>query len=281
MADVAEAIGETEKNVKRLLKLNDLIPPLQDLVSSGRLAQTAAYSLAFLPPEEQQHLLDVLGESGVCGLSVREAQELRRQLDAERRRLAEAQARIRGLEERVAELQADSEDMEVLCSELERLREENERLKAQAAGAVERAVERVIYRPDPEQEAELERLRGEVAELRERLSRLSDRRGAEEQAAELDRLIREKQAQLERLEAERAMLDRELQGRRHAAALLRALDSLLIPLERRKEEVAELLRTCEIEANVRSRLRGYAELLRWYADRLEEAGRTVTVMDCR
>jgi ParB family chromosome partitioning protein len=237
--------------------------------------------LAFLPPEEQRGLLKTLGESGVCDLSVGEAKELRRQLDAERRRLAEAQSRIRDLEERVAELQADSEDVEALFSELERLREENERLKSQAAEAVERAVERVVYRPDPEQEAELERLRGEVADLRERLSRLSDRRGAEAQVAELDRLIQVKQAQLERLEAERATLDRELQGRRHAAALLRALDSLLIPLERRKEEVAELLRTCEIEANVRSRLWGYAELLRWYADRLEEAGRTVTVVDVR
>ncbi|MEW6447178.1 MAG: hypothetical protein AB1426_03690 [Bacillota bacterium] len=38
LADVAEALGETEKNLKRLLKLNDLIPELQQLVSRGKLS---------------------------------------------------------------------------------------------------------------------------------------------------------------------------------------------------------------------------------------------------
>jgi ParB family chromosome partitioning protein len=43
LADVAEAIGETEKGVKRLLKLNDLIAPLQALVSADKLTPTAAH----------------------------------------------------------------------------------------------------------------------------------------------------------------------------------------------------------------------------------------------
>lgn len=40
--DVAEAIGEDERTVQRLLKLNDLIPELQALVSQDKLSQTAA-----------------------------------------------------------------------------------------------------------------------------------------------------------------------------------------------------------------------------------------------
>jgi ParB family chromosome partitioning protein len=77
LQDVAKAIGEDERTTKRLLKLNDLIEPLQKLVSVQKLSQTAAHSLAFLPPEEQESLLDALGSSGVCGLSIKDAQKLR------------------------------------------------------------------------------------------------------------------------------------------------------------------------------------------------------------
>ncbi|WP_449240367.1 hypothetical protein [Desulfoscipio gibsoniae] len=49
--DIAEAIGETKRNTERLLKLNDLIPELQSLVSSGELGTTAAEQLAYLTPE--------------------------------------------------------------------------------------------------------------------------------------------------------------------------------------------------------------------------------------
>ena len=101
--DVAETLGESSDSLQRLLKLNDLIPPLQELVSSGQLGQTAAYSLAFLPPEEQETLLTTLGETGVCGLSTKEAQDLRREFDSLRRekealetRLAEAEKKLAG-----------------------------------------------------------------------------------------------------------------------------------------------------------------------------------------
>lgn len=42
-ADVAEFIGESVKTTQRLLKLNELIPQLQRLVSTGKLGTTSAY----------------------------------------------------------------------------------------------------------------------------------------------------------------------------------------------------------------------------------------------
>src|SRR5699024_4832350 len=48
LSEVAETIGETERTTKRLLKLNALIPPLQALVSAGKLGTTAAEQLAYL-----------------------------------------------------------------------------------------------------------------------------------------------------------------------------------------------------------------------------------------
>jgi ParB family chromosome partitioning protein len=41
MRDVANAIGEGVDTTQRLLKLNELIPELQGMVSSGALGQTA------------------------------------------------------------------------------------------------------------------------------------------------------------------------------------------------------------------------------------------------
>jgi ParB family chromosome partitioning protein len=39
--DIAEAVGVDEAHLNRILKLNELIPELQELVSSGGLGQTA------------------------------------------------------------------------------------------------------------------------------------------------------------------------------------------------------------------------------------------------
>ena len=56
ISDIAETIGETERTTKRILKLNDLIPEIQQLVSSGKLGTTAAEQLAYLSSEEQKLL---------------------------------------------------------------------------------------------------------------------------------------------------------------------------------------------------------------------------------
>ncbi|MCL6477046.1 MAG: ParB N-terminal domain-containing protein [Peptococcaceae bacterium] len=77
MKDVANAIGEDESTTKRLLKLNDLIPELQALVSSGELGTTAAYELAYLSPETQKSLLDHYGKK-LTEMKVAEAKELRK-----------------------------------------------------------------------------------------------------------------------------------------------------------------------------------------------------------
>lgn len=42
-SDIAETIGESVKTTQRLQKLNELIPQLQRLVSTGKLGTTSAY----------------------------------------------------------------------------------------------------------------------------------------------------------------------------------------------------------------------------------------------
>lgn len=78
-ADIAETIGESEKTTRRLLKLNDLIPEIQALVSSGNLGTTAAEQIAYLTPDEQRLLLTIRGEDVVGATSVVEAKGIREQ----------------------------------------------------------------------------------------------------------------------------------------------------------------------------------------------------------
>jgi ParB family chromosome partitioning protein len=235
LADVADAIGETEKNVKRLLKLNDLIPEFQALVSQAKLSQTAAYSLAFLSPEEQRQLLQTLGESGVCGLSVREAQELRRELDAARkekeslqghlaeledeksslsRQLADLQDSLSSVEEEIAEKlgRRYEEKLQEALSDLRRKLEEKQaeaedlraRLRELKQKPVEKAVQEVVYRTDPALEAELEAVRKQNVELLREKEWLRSRFEAVAQEKE------KKEARLRMLESETERLQRML-----------------------------------------------------------------------
>ena len=57
--DIAESIGESIHQTRRILKLHDLIPELQDLVSEGKLGTTAGEQLAHMTEENQRALLDV------------------------------------------------------------------------------------------------------------------------------------------------------------------------------------------------------------------------------
>lgn len=152
LADVADLLGESEKTVKRLLKLNDLIPPLQRLVSAGLVPQTVGYYLAFATPEEQEELLAALGEAGLGGLSAEEARRLKQELEAQRARAREVEDRMCYLEARLVEAEEGSREAEKLAAELERLRAENERLKARPPEVVERIAEKAVRDPEADRQ---------------------------------------------------------------------------------------------------------------------------------
>jgi ParB family chromosome partitioning protein len=196
--DIAKAIGESRGSLKRLLKLNDLIPEFQQLVSQGKLSQIAAYSLAFLPPGEQRQLFDILGETGICGLSVKEAQDLRREIEAERKRAEELARRLAESEKALAAAKEGSAEAARLKAEIDALRKENEELKSQQPEVVEKIVEKVVYKPDPALEAKLHAAREEAGKLKAALEEtlLSN----ESYRTEIKNLNRKKE-----------MLERELQ----------------------------------------------------------------------
>ena len=87
MKDVAKVINESERDTKRLIRLNDLVAPIQRLVSSGRLSKGAAEQLSYLTEDEQRILFeqhaDELGDLKVNEMSQlrKETEQLRKQLD--------------------------------------------------------------------------------------------------------------------------------------------------------------------------------------------------------
>lgn len=75
---VAKDAGESERQIHRILRLNNLEPPLIDKVDAGKLAFTPAVELSYLTPEEQQWL-DTALENTQQTPSLSQAQRMKRE----------------------------------------------------------------------------------------------------------------------------------------------------------------------------------------------------------
>ena len=78
VSKVAEDLGESERQVQRSIRLNQLEQTLMDKVDSGKLAFTPAVELSYLKPEEQQWLDAALEETQQTP-SLSQAQRMKRE----------------------------------------------------------------------------------------------------------------------------------------------------------------------------------------------------------
>ena len=74
---VAEDAGESKSQIQRYIRLNELIPELLEMVDRNEIKFNPAYELAFLRPEEQAVLYDILQAEEVTP-SLSQAQRLKR-----------------------------------------------------------------------------------------------------------------------------------------------------------------------------------------------------------
>lgn len=58
---LAKEMGMNVAKLNRLIKLSEAARPICDLVDEGNLALSIAYNIAFLPPEAQGHVADLIG----------------------------------------------------------------------------------------------------------------------------------------------------------------------------------------------------------------------------
>lgn len=114
-ADIAETVGTTAKHLNRLLKLNDLIPELQELVSGNKLGATAAEQLAYLDTSVQQALWDTLGEE-ITQKTLAETKAIRQEVEIP----AAEQEKTEKLEQEIILLTENIEDAEKMIEEFEK-----------------------------------------------------------------------------------------------------------------------------------------------------------------
>jgi ParB family chromosome partitioning protein len=115
-AKVAEALGLSERTVRRLDKLNELIPEFQEIVSSGRWNPSAASELACLSVQTQELLHSHYREK-IIELTQAEAKELRRKIETEVR--AETEKQVNELKQKINVLDQQKKELQVLHEERE------------------------------------------------------------------------------------------------------------------------------------------------------------------
>ncbi|ERM91493.1 hypothetical protein O163_09970, partial [Caldanaerobacter subterraneus subsp. yonseiensis KB-1] len=109
--EIIENFGLGERRYYQLKKLNELIPELQSLVEQGKLSASAGEQLAYLEPEQQRELFNVLGES-IAELKRSEVQEIKRQLEKYKNEFL-------GLQQTIENLKKEKEQIENSKKELE------------------------------------------------------------------------------------------------------------------------------------------------------------------
>ena len=68
--------GESERQIQRFIRLNELIPELQEMVEENKLKFNPAVELSFLAPQEQQQFFEYI-QSEECTPSLSQAQQLK------------------------------------------------------------------------------------------------------------------------------------------------------------------------------------------------------------
>lgn len=58
--NIAKETGESSTQIQRYIRLNELIPPLQQMTDSGKMAFGIGVELSYLPPEKQTELLNYM-----------------------------------------------------------------------------------------------------------------------------------------------------------------------------------------------------------------------------
>ena len=57
---LGEEVGESQDQIRRYIRLTELIPPILDMVDEGKIAMRPAVELSYLPKEQQQALFDTI-----------------------------------------------------------------------------------------------------------------------------------------------------------------------------------------------------------------------------
>lgn len=161
ISDVARAIGEDRRTTQRLLKLNDLIPEFQTLVSQKKLGTTAANLIAGMTQAEQETFWGILGEA-VTSLKLPEVKEFKEEALRYRKQVGELEKQLEQAKKQ-AEQNGNSEEAQAAIklaqeqiNQLKSQLETKERSLKKAWDEKRKAVQEKDYAERRAREAELE-----------------------------------------------------------------------------------------------------------------------------
>jgi len=161
-----EPLGLSEDQADRLNRLNHLVPPLQALVSDGKLGTSHGVALAALDPEQQQALYEAIGEA-VTQLKLADIQAAKKIPDT-----SELEASIAALETERERLQAElhhQPQSEAIVALTERLQAAEDAQQAAWAEVerlrAEKPIDRIVQTiaPDPGQARRIQDLEAQLA----------------------------------------------------------------------------------------------------------------------
>ncbi|ERM91504.1 plasmid partitioning protein ParB [Caldanaerobacter subterraneus subsp. yonseiensis KB-1] len=115
--ELAEIVGLKERRLRELKKLNELIPELQKLIEEGKLTTKAGEQLAYLEPEQQRELFNILGET-IAELKRSEIEILRKQMEEYRKQYMDMQNKIAALEKQKKEAEEIKKELEKKIAEI-------------------------------------------------------------------------------------------------------------------------------------------------------------------
>jgi len=82
-SDLAQSVGASASNVRKYLRLLELITPLQGLVSAGSIGLTVGNRFARLSEEQQHYVLEFIVEKGLEEVKISDCEEIIRFLEGE------------------------------------------------------------------------------------------------------------------------------------------------------------------------------------------------------
>lgn len=196
-SDIAQTIGESEWNTHQIMKLNDLIPELQELVSEGRLGKTVGEQLAHLTEDNQRALLQVLGEE-IEKTTVAKAKEYRA-VENDNDSAEDYAKKIMELEQAKVEAERKAKAALEKQAELEQELEEERNKEPKIIYKVDEKRLEELNKKIREQDAKIEELENEKLEIEEKLKK----------AIEQTKDYKELRAELEEKKNELAALTQE------------------------------------------------------------------------
>ncbi|MDR9785762.1 MAG: ParB N-terminal domain-containing protein [Peptococcaceae bacterium MAG4] len=227
LEDIAKALGlSNEKAVRRILKLNDLIPEFQAMVSSGKLGTSAAEQVAYLSPEAQAEIYRQIREQ-ITEMTVAEVKELRRKVEEKERlekELEQARAAVQAMENRAIEAEDELQDVRRELSD--------------ARNRLEEAIEDARKEERKAAEEEIIKLQDKVNRLAEKTGKLKqDKEKAEAKVKEIEgKLADAHKAVEERLHKDIASRDAKIKNLQEQIV---ELNKKIAELESRPPEVVE------------------------------------------